>query len=259
MNYKTIVIVAGLMMSTSMLAAPVTAAGLLGNTLGGVADVKSGPAGSDSLVNVGLGGGNGNIADVKLGGSTGLSGSANVSSNGGLDAEIDVGLGGLGVSGDVDIGDGLGVDIDVGLGGGGNGGNGGPGGPSGPGGPGLPGGNGGMGDPLRYANIGDSLTAQCSLGDGRQILQLAASAKVSTSIIAGWQRAANVQIVPMRLCPAARAQVSQILRGSPKINALQGAVAADMLISASLSRTSYDANDVFAVQRNGGALTVYVF
>ena len=63
----------------------------------------------------------------------------------------------------------------------------------------------------------------------------------------------------MRLCPAARAQVSQILRGSPKINALQGAVAADMLISASLSRTSYDANDVFAVQRNGGALTVYVF
>jgi hypothetical protein len=32
-----------------------------------------------------------------------------------------------------------------------------------------------------------------------------------------------------------------------------------MLISASLSRTRYDANDVFAVQRNGSALTVYVF
>ena len=62
-----------------------------------------------------------------------------------------------------------------------------------------------------------------------------------------------------KLCPAARSQVSKILNQSPKINALKGAVAADYLISASLSRTRYDANDVFAVQRNGGALTVYVF
>lgn len=262
MTYKHILIAAGLIMSTSLVAAPAFSAGLLGGS-NGIADVKSGSAGSGSLVNIGLGddGSNsGNIADVKIGGGTGLNGSATVGrNNGGLGADIDVGLGGLGVDGSVGIDDGLDVGIDIGLGGddgtGGNGGNGGNGGIGGGGGL----GGGGLGGATRYANVGDGLTTDCSLSEGRQVLQLAASSEVSTTVIAGWQRAANVRIVPVRLCPAARAQVSQILRQSPKINALQGAAAADFLISASLSRTNYDANDVFAVQRAGGGLTVYVF
>jgi len=68
-----------------------------------------------------------------------------------------------------------------------------------------------------------------------------------------------VQIVPLKLCPQARAQVAQIFNASGKVRDVQRAAAGDALITASLSRTRYDAGDVFAVQASGGNLVVYVF
>jgi hypothetical protein len=94
------------------------------------------------------------------------------------------------------------------------------------------------------------------VNDGRKVLQLAAQGKVNTR---SWARASNVQVVPVRLCPAARNQVAQIFGASSKVQQLQNAAASDALIAASLGRTKYDVNDVFAVQSSGGRLMVYVY
>ena len=77
--------------------------------------------------------------------------------------------------------------------------------------------------------------------------------------IKAWQRSANVQIVPIKLCPLAKKQVAAILGKSQKMNLLQRAVMGDSLIMASLSRTSYRPGEVVAVQRKGGQLVVYVY
>ena len=68
-----------------------------------------------------------------------------------------------------------------------------------------------------------------------------------------------MQVVPVKLCAQARSQVAKIFRASGKINQLQSAAASDALISASLSRTRYDLNDIFAVQASAGRLMVYVY
>jgi len=276
MKINTAAICATALLTVAMSVAPANAAGLLGgliggdggsssNTAGSVADVKSGPAGNDALANVGLGSGggnNGNIADVNVGGRDGLlrgltgnrngtTANVNVSSGGGRGGL----LGGSNLTADIDLG-GLSLDLNApglgGLIGGGDGGNGGPGGPGGPG------GNGGIGGggTLVSSIGGGSMGVNCSVNDGRQVLQLASQAKVN---VRSWSRAANVQVVPVRLCAQARSQVAQIFNASGKIQQLQSAAAGDALISASLSRTSYDTNDVFAVQANGGRLMVYVY
>ncbi len=232
--------------------APVSAQGVLGK----IVSIDSGKAGNDSLVNVGLGGGSGsnsgNVLDLNVGGggnSNSLA-SANVSLGGpkGL-VDVEAGLLGDNVTADVNVGGPGGLlDVDIGVGGPGT-----PGIPGIPGGPGVPGGPGGT----LVGSLGD-LQLDCSALDGQQVLQLATQSDASNSAIAGWQRASNVQIVPVALCPQARTQVAQVLRSSGKIRVLQNAAAGDVLISASLSRTNHDAGDVFAVQRKGSMLIVYV-
>lgn len=259
MKARSSAIVAALVLVTGLGAAPASAQGLLGNLLGGgggVADVKSGTAGNSALVNAGIGGDSttpDNIADVNIGGGGSLLGGngplANVSVSGGN------GQGGLlnngGVLGStlaagVDLG-GLSLDLDVpgiddllGGGGGGNGGNGAV----------SPGGG------VRVGSLDGSVVVNCSVGDGRKVLQIASQAKLNPS---AWARAANVQVVPIRLCPQARAQVAQIFNASAKVRQLQSAAASDALIVASLSRTRYDISDVFAIDASGGRLMVYVY
>lgn len=302
---RTTIILAAATLSAGMCAAPVTAAGLLGNgdgllgtdigsgssggglfggggvDTGNTLDVDSGPAGSDAFANAGIGNGGGandNIADVKLGrgdpaasatvkgglfGNGGLlgtglgAGGSGLGGQNGLTAGLN--LGGLGLGGLTG-----GNDLTLNIGGGGAGGSGGSGGTGGTGGPGpgvvVPGGGGGglAGGGSRVADLGNS-GAACSLPEGRQVLQTAANAKVSNSAIARWQRAYNVQVVPVKLCASTRSQVAKILNQSGKINMLQNAAASDALISTSLSRSRYDANDVFAVESHNGQLVVYVF
>lgn len=220
---------------------PASAAGILGGVLGGgdggVISVDEGEAGNDSLVNVGVGGGNNNVLDVNLGANDPLA-NANVSAgltDSGLVASTSVtlDLGGLGLD----------LDIDIGI--------------PGPGGVGGPGGGG-------YVLVGSlggggSFVIKCSVNDARNLLQVAANGKISNAELKAWARATNVQIIPTKLCPTAKRQVAQIFARSGKVNTLQSAVANDALIMATLSRSGYSASDVVAVQRRNAQLMVYVF
>lgn len=206
--------------------------------VGDVATIGGGPAGDGSLVNLGLGNGGGNnrnIVELKLG-KGGKLGGVNVGGSLGSNLTVGLDLAGLGL--DLTV---PGLDDILGAGNGGSGGN---------------GGNG----TVRVGSLdGAGFGVNCSVNDGRKVLQLATKAKLTRQTIAGWQRAANVRIVPVKLCPQARAQVAKIFKASKKINMLQHAVTADTLISASLGRSRHDAGDVFAVDRQGSELTVYVY
>lgn len=271
MNIKSTTLVAALVLATSLSAPSAFAEGLLGGVLGGggsgggLLSVDRGSAGDNSTVNIGLGSDSqspDNIADVNLGNAnanvSGGNGQGGLLNNGGLlgtgllDGDDDGGVLGSGILGSnltagINLG-GLSLDLTIPglddlLGGGGNGGNG----------PGN--GNGNNGGRTLVGSVGD-FQVSCSLDDGRRVLQLASQASVNPR---SWNRAANVQIVPVRLCPQARGQVAQIFRASGKIQQLQSAVAADALIVASLNRSRYDIGDVFAVETRGGSLTVYVY
>lgn len=273
-----------LVLAAGLGVAPVSAQGLLGNLLGGgsadggVLSVGNGSADNSALLNAGIGSDGDdpdNIADINIGGSNGLlggNGNMNVAVTGGngqrgllnnggllgtglLDGDDDGGVLGSGILGSnltagIDLG-GLGLDlmvpgIDDLLGGGGG---------AGPGNGNGNGGN-GTGGQVLVGSLDDEMQVNCSVNDGRYLLQLASQSILSP---ASWARAANVQIVPVRLCPQARAQVAQIFRASSKIQQVQGAAARDALITASLSRTRYDVDDVFAVEASGGRLVVYVY
>ena len=115
--------------------------------------------------------------------------------------------------------------------------------------------------PVLVGSLGGGATFKitCAVNNTRQLLQVAANGKITAAEIKAWQRFASVQIVPIKLCPAAKTQVAKILARSKKVNLLQRAVMQDQLIMASLSRTKYDARDVVAVQRQKGQLVVYVY
>lgn len=115
--------------------------------------------------------------------------------------------------------------------------------------------------PVLVGSLGGGQTFKitCAVNNTRQLLQVAANGKITAAEIKAWQRYANVQVIPIKLCPAAKKQVAQILARSQKVNLLRRAVMADALISASLGRTRYDVNDVVAVQRQKAQLVVYVY
>lgn len=202
---------------------------------GGLVDIGSGPAGNDAVVNVGIGNGGvgNNVLDVNLG--TGQpAANANVSAGSNLTASLNLG----------------GLDLDLSL-------------------PGIAellglatGGAGQGNGTVRTSRLGGGgaggFAVSCSVNEGRQVLQIAAATKVSRQVIAGWQRAVGVKVIPVKLCAKARAQVLQLLNASGKVALLRAAAAGDALIAASLGRTRYGTNDVFAVQNQGGQLVVYV-
>lgn len=234
---------------------PARAGGLLGGIVGGVTDTVSsltdtggGDTGggggtnvggllslndndNDALINLDLGGGD-NILNAAVGKGGKPLVNANVSSTGLLsNTSVSLDIGGLGLD--------LGIDLGI----------------LGPGGPGTP------GKPVLVGSLGGGGTfvINCTVNNTRQLLQVAAASKISAAEIKAWMRAANVQVIPIKLCPAARKQVAALLAKSQKINLLRRAVMSDALITASLARTSYDAGDVIAVQRKGGQLVVYVY
>jgi hypothetical protein len=250
--------------------------GTTGGLIGGagsnsVVTLTSGPASNSGLVNVGLGGGSNNLASVNVGGtSTGNSlatvGVTSGGSSGLLDANVGVG-GGL-LDANVGVG-GTGGLIDIGVGVGGNGGLGGPGDPGGPGNPGGPGGpggngnNGGNGGGFYYwASGGDATGSGLVICNGvapRAISQLLQNQNYSASALNSWRRAANVRIMPIRLCPVVRHNVSRAVAMNGNVGMVQSYAAADPLISASLSRARYGADHVLAVEQSQGMLTVFVY
>jgi hypothetical protein len=99
----------------------------------------------------------------------------------------------------------------------------------------------------------------CSVSKARDLLEAAAARAYPRNISQHWRGATTVKVVPVRLCASTRKQVEQILAMSTKVNALQTAIMRDRGVSSALSTTSYDANNVFAVDKSGNRVTVYVY
>lgn len=211
-----------------------TGSGGTGTNVGDIVSLND--DGDDALVNVDVGG-DGNVLSAAVGGSNPLV-KAGISTTGVISLDL-LGLG-LDVDLDLDL-------VDPGTGGPSN--------PENPNNPNNPNG------PILVGSLGGGATFQitCAVNNTRQLLQVAANGKITAAEIKAWQRFANVQIMPIKLCPAAKKQVAQILARSQKVNLLRRAVMQDQLIMASLSRTRYDAGDVVAVQRQKGQLVVYVY
>jgi len=255
------------------------AEGLLGGIIGdgdsgALITIGSGEAGDSGLVNLGLGGGGGNVLDANIGGSNSGSGGlidANVSLGGsaGL-VDVTAGVGNI-LDANVNVGgpNGL-IGVDIGIGGPGTGGPGGPGGPGTPGGPGGPGNPGGPGGPggvppgfvvVRGGGGGGgsgamigSTRAACANTNTAQLLELFNSTKLQ-----GWNRADGIQLVPIKVCADIRQQLANYLAANGNYHSMVQAVASDPLIRAALSRTRYQPGHVLGVQRVGSQLTVFVF
>lgn len=264
------------MLLLSGVAGPAHAQNLLGIVGAGGEDalitLGSGGASDSGLVNIGLGGEN-QILDANVGG-TGNIANATVGTGGGSAIKADVGvLNGVGNVGakvggsslldaDVDllnrtvgvdatIGGGSLANIGISIGGRGTGGNGGNGGTGGNGGNG--GGNGG--GPIFAASQGGGVPAACAGTSPREVERLIRG----TQIGASWQQASNVQIRRVDLCPEMRSWLAAALANSGHGPSLRSAIRGDSLLSASLDRSSYGADRVFAVQQRGNQLTVFVY
>jgi hypothetical protein len=75
----------------------------------------------------------------------------------------------------------------------------------------------------------------------------------------GWNRASNVQVQKVNVCPELRNWLKSAMAQTGMAPNLQYAVTGDALLNASLSRTSSGADRVFAVHRNGSQLTMFVY
>lgn len=256
---------AALMVSLS----PVQAGGLVKNLLNSVVSLNGGNQalvnaniGGDNLVSVNTGGalgnvapatvtvlGSGGVADVKVG----VAGIANVNAN--------VGGGG---------GGGIGIGACVGLlGSGCSGGGTSPGGTDGGTGPGGAGpggvGPGGVG-PGGVVSVGIGSyggfsvgTGNCSSADDQRAIGLLTSGRYDMSVFSSWARARSVDIIRVAPCPAVKKQLAAVIKKTPELSMMQYAAASDVLIAASLSRTSYDASNILAVQPKGRNLQVFVY
>lgn len=263
----------------------------LGGTNAGVSvDVDLGGAtetsAPDANVDVNIGGSSGGTnvdATVDLfGGANGGSGAdADVDvqlggTNGGVNATVDLfgGDGGAGgIGGNVLPGD-VGVDATLTLlfgsgAAGGNGGNGGgpagnAGGVAGAGaGAGGAGGNGGDGGvtvrgggnmttssgAVRVASAGRA-NAQCFTPNAQQIDFLLT--RTARSIDAAAAKASKISVVPVVLCPDARARIAQ----AAQLRKLQSTVSSNATLSAQLSNAGYSAGNVIAVENKGSSSTV---
>lgn len=113
----------------------------------------------------------------------------------------------------------------------------------------------GAGGRMIFANYG----AKCIGPDPRAIGRLLQSRSYSKRNLDSWHRAANVQVVPVKLCPATRGVVRRELDRNRSVGVVQQMAEADPLIRTSLSRTRYGATDVLAVDQIRGTLMVYVY
>jgi len=228
---------------------PAQAQSLLGGLLGGgdteLITLGPGDAGSSGLVNAGVGGNQ--VLDANIGG--GSVADASVGSGGGSTLSADVGLLnntatlGLGVGGN-DL-----LDVDVGIGGGG--------GSGGNGGNGANGGNGGgvgSGGGL-FASASGVGAANCAGISARELERLILATRIDSS----WERATNVDVRRIEVCPELRASLAAALRQTGLNNSLRSAIARDALVAATLDRSPYRADRVFAVRQSGRNLVVFVY
>jgi hypothetical protein len=162
---------------------------------------------------------------------------------------------------------GLGGLLGGGTGGSGSGGAGGTRGGTGAGGgsPGIAGGGignrffGGGGSELSVANLGALRGIACGARQARAITGLIEGHRYDRHTLRAWQRADNVQVVPVRVCPQLRTSLRREAATSGTMRLVQSMAAADPLVNASLGRARLSAGNVLAVDQARGTLTVYVY
>jgi hypothetical protein len=238
---------------------PGVATASLTSTSGGTQGNVTTLGGGGNKLNIGLGGllgGNSNLGVSLPGSGTGLDGPlggvANtingITGDGGT---VDTLLSSTGLSGNSGgLGGLLGGDGGLlGTSGGGNG----------------PGDNGGLGDGrgshtgvLGYPTLA-KLGASCRNADIRGIAAVMQSGHYSEHTLYRWRHAANIQVVPLKTCAAPRRGISKAVARNGNVQMVQQLAAADPLVSASLERTRYRADNVLGVGESGGTLTVYVY
>lgn len=241
---------AGVLLAASLFIVPASGQSLLGGE-DSLITLQSGEASKDGAVNLGIGGGDGNIVDANiLPGDNGEAADVDVRLGDGLDA--DVRLLNNTVRGDVDVGgddDLISVDVGIGDGGGDGNGPGTPGTPGGPNGPGLPGGNGAAGS-------GGGLAAACAGQDASGLAALIEQTDYSQQALARWQNSRGVEVVQVQFCQDLMARLRAL--ASAGNASVQGAVANDALLSAALDRNGKSVSDILAVALRDNMLTVYV-
>ena len=97
---------------------------------------------------------------------------------------------------------------------------------------------------------------QCVGESENKLSGLIASTNVSAS---DWQSASNVSVQRVAICGDTQRWLQAELQNSGIGRQLESATSADALISASLSRADFSNERVFAVQKRGSSLIVYVY
>jgi len=230
--------------------APAQADSLLGiiggSDSGALITIGSGEASSSGLVNVGIGGDS--LVDAQIGGQTDL---ANATVGVGRDSLVDANVGVLNNTAKVNATVGGGSLANVGISVGGNRPT--PGGGGNNGGVGNGNGNGGM--PTFSAANNGNVPAGCDGTSTREVERLIKGTQINGS----WNRASNVQVRRVDLCPEMRSWLAAAMTSTGLGPSLHSAVRNDGLLSASLDRSSYSTDRVFAVQHRGNQLTVFVY
>jgi hypothetical protein len=108
------------------------------------------------------------------------------------------------------------------------------------------------------ATAGAQAATACFSPDEQQIANLRARTTYDGAMIASWKSASRISIVPISLCPEAKADLAAAIDADANIGYLQAAVAADVRLSSSLD-PSYGPDDVLAVDKAGDELKIYVF
>ncbi len=98
----------------------------------------------------------------------------------------------------------------------------------------------------------------CFSPDDAQIDHLLARNSYDAAVAASWSSAARVSIVPVEICPDARARLAAAVDADANIGFMQSRVASVAAIRAAIS-PQYGFDDVLAVDKRGDQLTVYVY
>lgn len=117
----------------------------------------------------------------------------------------------------------------------------------------------GAGAATRVASTSNvRLNRACFAPDEGQIAHLLSRNSYDAGDAASWQSATSVSLVPIDLCPDARARLEAALAADGNIDFMQEAVAMNVEITTTIA-PEYSADDVLAVDQSGEQLTVYVY
>lgn len=115
----------------------------------------------------------------------------------------------------------------------------------------------GLGGALRIASAGDS-NVNCFSPNGNQIEYLLRNHTYGATMQANWATG-EIDLVPIRLCPEARARLAAAIETDYEIQWLQNAVWADRRIRSALVNARLDEDNVLALDTKDGDVNVYVF